>query len=124
MSRMKLTQGDTKPPVVTSLTDKVTGDPIDVSQATVLLKFRKEGSTTLQDTITAILLAGVVGADGTVNTNLPYNTEGKGGRVQFDWGPASLAGEPGDYEGEIEITFPDGTQSVYETLKFHLREQF
>jgi hypothetical protein len=36
-----------------------------------------------------------------------------------------LQGDPGDYEGEIEITFPDGQiQTVYDPLKFKVREDF
>jgi len=36
-----------------------------------------------------------------------------------------LAGEAGDYEGEIQITFADTTvQTVYDLLKFKLREDF
>jgi hypothetical protein len=36
-----------------------------------------------------------------------------------------LAGEPGDYEGEIEITFSDSQiQTVYDLLKFKIRQDF
>jgi hypothetical protein len=36
-----------------------------------------------------------------------------------------VLGEAGDYEGEIQITFVDGTiQTVYDLLKFKLREDF
>jgi hypothetical protein len=36
-----------------------------------------------------------------------------------------LQGTPGDYEGEIEITFTDGQiQTVYDVLKFRVREDF
>jgi hypothetical protein len=39
--------------------------------------------------------------------------------------PAMLEGTPGDYEGEVEITFADGQrQTVYDTLKFKVREDF
>jgi hypothetical protein len=39
--------------------------------------------------------------------------------------PTSLDGAPGDYEGEIEITFADSTiQTVYDLLKFKLRQDF
>jgi hypothetical protein len=39
--------------------------------------------------------------------------------------PAMLQGAPGDYEGEIEITFVDTTvQTVYDLLKFKVREDF
>jgi hypothetical protein len=36
-----------------------------------------------------------------------------------------LQGAPGDYEGEIEITFSDSQiQTVYDTLRFKVREDF
>jgi hypothetical protein len=36
-----------------------------------------------------------------------------------------LQGEAGDYEGEISITFSDGQiQTVYEPMKFKVREDF
>ena len=47
--------------------------------------------------------------------------------VAFYWStdPTALDGPPGDYEGEIEINFSDGTiQTVYDPLKFKLREEF
>jgi hypothetical protein len=39
--------------------------------------------------------------------------------------PEMLEGAPGDYEGEIEIIFGDGQiQTVYDLLKFKVREDF
>jgi hypothetical protein len=36
-----------------------------------------------------------------------------------------LAGEAGDYQGEIEITFADSQiQTVYDFLKFKIRQDF
>jgi hypothetical protein len=36
-----------------------------------------------------------------------------------------LTGDAGDYEGEIEITFADNqVQTVYDLLKFKVREDF
>ena len=107
--KIKLVQGDTRPSLVTTLTDVTTGAAINITGATVLLKFRAAGATTLQSTIT-----------GTV-------TNGAGGVVVFNWAddPTSLNGAPGDYEGEIQITFSDTTiQTVYDLLKFKLRQDF
>jgi hypothetical protein len=73
------------------------------------LKFRKTGATTLTATLT-----------GTV-------VDAANGVVEFYWAsvPTSLDGEPGQYEGEIEITFADGQrQTVYDTLNFVLRQDF
>lgn len=107
--KIKLVQGDTRPSLVTTLTDSTTGLAINITGATVRLKFRAVGSAELQAT-----LIGVV-------------TDGAGGVVVFDWSdsPTSLDGTPGDYEGEIEITFADSTvQTVYDLLKFKLRQDF
>jgi hypothetical protein len=46
--------------------------------------------------------------------------------VVFQWNPTTLSVPAGDYEGEIEVTFPSGggIQTVYDLLKFKLREDF
>lgn len=107
--KIKLVQGDTRPALVCSLTDDVTGTAINITGATVVLKFRAVGATTLTATVSGSV------------------TDGANGGVVFfpASAPEMLAGEPGDYEGEIEITFADGTvQTVYDVLKFKLREDF
>ncbi len=107
--KIRLVQGDTKPSLVTTITDSITGGAINVTGATVRLKFREAGATSVRSTII-----------GTV-------TDGANGSVVFDWGddPEALNGDPGEYEGEIEITFDDGSiQTVYDVLKFKLRQDF
>jgi hypothetical protein len=107
--KIRLVQGDTRPNLVTTLTDSTNGSAINITGATVRLKFRAVGATTLKSTLT-----------GTV-------ADGANGLVVFDWSddPTSLDGDPGDYEGEIEITFADTTvQTVYDLLKFKLRQDF
>jgi hypothetical protein len=107
--KIKLVQGDTKPALVCTITDDITGSAIDITGATVRLKFRAVGSTTL--------IATVIGT--VVN--------GPTGQVTFypSTAPAMLSGSAGDYEGEIEITFADTTvQTVYDLLKFKVRGEF
>lgn len=107
--KIKLVQGDTKPALVCNITDEITGNAIALTGATVLLKFRAVGSTDLTATVTGSV------------------TNGPNGQVAFypASAPAMLLGEAGDYEGEIQITFTDGTiQTVYDLLKFKLREDF
>lgn len=107
--KIKLVQGDTRPALVCTITDENTGNAIDITSCTCRLKFREVGATTLTATLT-----------GTI-------TNGSAGQVTFYWAsdPTSLAGDPGDYEGEIEIQFADGQiQTVYDTLKFKLRQDF
>lgn len=107
--KIKLVQGDTRPALVCAITDDTSGLPINISGATVLLKFRAVASTTLQATVTGSV------------------TDGPNGAVVFypASAPEMLAGEPGDYEGEIEITFADGQiQTTYDVLKFRVRQEF
>jgi hypothetical protein len=109
MSVIKLVQGDTRPALVVTLTDHTTTDPINLTGATCRLKFRKVGASTLTATLV-----------GTV-------TNAAQGIVEFYWAsvPTSLSGEPGQYEGEIEVTFSDTQiQTVYDTLQFVLRQEF
>lgn len=125
--RIRLVRNDTRPILVVSLTTESTNDPIDISDVgtVVRMRFRRVGTTTLSATLTATKLPGIVLDDGTVETSPPYNVAGKGGRCSFAWTPQALAGDPGDYEGEIELSFADGTvQTVYDIVKFRLRADF
>jgi len=104
-----LVQGDSnRPQVQATITDENTGAVVDITGATVIMKFRQTGSTTLQDTIT-----------GTV-------TNGAGGVCVFPMTALSMSGEPGNYEGEIQVTFASsgGVQTVYDPLRFRMREDF
>lgn len=126
--RIKLVRNDTRPPIVVQLSDSVTDDPIDLTTATaVRLKFRAQGADDLTATLVGTILPGRVDEDGVIDNTSPYDVAGVGGRVVFNWigTPLALAGDPGNYEGEIEITYTDTTvQTVYETLKFKLRDDF
>ncbi len=107
--KIKLVQGDTRPALVVTITDDDTGSPVNIGGATVLLKFRQAGATELTATIPG------------------YVTDGSGGVCVFypATAPEMLQGDAGDYEGEIEITFDDGqVQTIYELLKFKVREDF
>lgn len=123
--KIKLVQGDSRPQLVLSLQDSNTGAGIDISTATTRLKFRALGQTTILATLTAVPIPGYVNADGTIDFTGPYATSGAGGRAVVNWTSNALSSDAGDYEGEIEITFADGTvQTVYDMLKFKLRAQF
>jgi hypothetical protein len=105
--KIKLVQGDTKPQIKVTLTDETTGEPVDITAATPRLKFRAANTTTVLTTMV-----------GTV-------TVGSAGECVFVWPTGALDVEPGDYEGEVEVTFQDNTiQSVYDLLKFKLRQDF
>lgn len=107
--KIKLVQGDTRPVLLCTITDENTGVVIPLTGAAVSLKFRQAGAATL----TATVVGSVI--------------DGPNGQVVFypASAPEMLQGEPGDYEGEIEITFSDSTvQTVYDVLKFKVREDF
>jgi hypothetical protein len=107
--KIRLVRNDTRPALVCTITDDTTNAPIDITGATVLLKFRQAGAEVLQATV-----AGAV-------------TDGPAGEVVFypASAPEMLQGEPGDYQGEIEITFPDGQiQTVFDLLRFGIRQDF
>lgn len=106
--KIKLVQGDTRPQIKVTLTDDTTGLAIDITGATVRMKFRAAGATVLTDTLTGIVL------------------DGPAGVVVFPWNATTLDCTPGDYEGEIEITFAAGAgiQTAYQPLKFQVRAQF
>lgn len=116
-----LVQGDTLPEIQLQLKDSntaatnavldpddnTTWAPIDISDAVVRIKMRALGSTTVSSTILCIRVA-------------PYTD----GNVTFTFDNSELA-TAGVFEGEIEITYTNGTvQTVYDKLKFSVREQF
>lgn len=104
-----LVRGDTGPALVCTIVDNVTGAVVSLDGATVNLQFRAVGSSTLQATVPGVVTDGPNG----VVTFFPSST------------PAMLQGEAGDYEGEIQIDFPSGqTQTLYDLLKFKVREEF
>jgi hypothetical protein len=107
--KIKLVQGDTRPALICTLKDENTGEAIDLTDCTVVLKFRALGSETLQATVPGSVVNGPAGSV----VFYPASA------------PEMLQGEPGDYEGEVEITFADGQkQTVFDPLKFKVREDF
>jgi hypothetical protein len=106
---IRLVEGDEKPVIVLTLTDDQTGSPIDLSLSTtvVTIKFREAGTTTLLSTIPTSKLSG-----------------GTTGQIQFNFTGGVLDVDPGMYEGEIVINFNGEVQTVYDTLRFTVRENF
>jgi hypothetical protein len=106
--KILLVQGDTRPAIVCTLLDEVSEAPIGLTGATPRLNFRAPGSATILTTITGSV------------------TDGPNGVCVFHpaTAPEMLDGF-GYFEGEIEITFADGQiQTVYELLKFKVRQEF
>lgn len=123
--KIKLVQGDTRPALVVSLTDENSGAPLGLDGSTCRLYFRRLGETEILATLTGLTIPGRVLPDGNLDFTAPYNLSGSGGRVQFNWAAGDLDQPAGEYEGEIEVTFADSTkQTVYDKLKFKIREDF
>lgn len=117
---IELVTGDSLPSLIFTLRDKSvaasgytldendedTWAPIDITGATVRMRIRVVGETTLTDTRT-----------GTVE-------DGPAGRVSVSFLTTTFA-DAGTYEGELEVTFASGgIQSVVQLIKFKVREGF
>ena len=109
MSSIKLVQGDNLPIVTLTLTDAQTGNAIDLSAATttVVVKLRAATGTTILSTLSCSKTNG--GGDGVVAFNFPNTT---------------LAVAPGQYQGEIEMSFNGQILTVFDLLQFTVRAQF
>lgn len=120
-SAILLVRGDTLPAIEMTLRDKNTAAqgetldpedsstwaPYDLTGATVLFKFREEGSDAVKDTLTM-----VVNGDATT------------GKVILLWGNDTLD-TAGKFTGEIEITNAEGKVStVFDQLSFIVREDY
>lgn len=118
---IKLVAGDDKPVLSFTLRDsnsavsglvldpddETTWEPIDITGVTVRVKFRALGSSGILDTMTCTHISS---ADGT---------------CFMEWNPTTLDVEAGTYEGEIELTYSDGTVlTLFDKLKFKVRAEF
>jgi len=105
---IKLVRNDNRPEIVLTITDEGTGLPMNLAGATEVVKFRKAGTTATLATLACT-----------------HVTDGTDGKTRFKFNGAALDVDAGLYEGEIEITHSDGdVQTVFELLKFKLREEF
>lgn len=104
---IKLVKGDNRPYIRLTLT-KADGTPLDLSDGgtTVSVHFRSVNSETVMQTIIASKLDG-----------------GASGEVMFNFPGTSLDVEPGYYEGEVEVSFDGDKQTLYDRLKFFVRDQ-
>lgn len=118
---INLVVGDTLPEVTVTLRDSnqaATGqtldpnnsntwNPIDLTGASVKMRIRKVGSTTVTSTLTMSIVS--PGTDGKATTNFPAGT----------------LTEAGLFEAEVEITFSNGgKQTVNDLLKLKVRDDF
>jgi hypothetical protein len=117
---IKLVTGDTLPELTFTLKDSNTAAsgltldqnnsdtwaPINVTGATVKLRLRELGSTTVKTTLTCTV------------------TNGSEGKVATDF-PSGTLDTAGTFEGELELTFSGGgKQTVQDLIKFKVRSDF
>jgi len=105
-NRIKLVQGDTLPNLRLTLKN-ADGLPIDITTATVRMRFRDRGTTTVLSTLIATKPSG-----------------GYDGKVVFAFESDTLAVPAGLYEGQIEVDYGSGTQTIYDILQFQIRASF
>ncbi len=117
---LNLVTGDTLPELTFTLRDSntaasgqtldpnnnTTWAPINVTGASVKLRLRELGSTSVKSTLTCSV------------------SDGSAGKVITDF-PAGTLDTAGTFEGEIEITFSSGgVQTVYDLIKLKVRSDF
>jgi hypothetical protein len=86
--------------------NSATWEPINVTGATVKLRLRELGSTSVKSTLTCSV------------------TNGSAGKVATDF-PTGTLDTAGTFEGELELTFPNGgIQTVNDLIKFKVRSDF
>jgi len=117
---LNLVTGDTLPELTFTLKDSNTAatglildesdsntwQPINVTGATVRLRLRKLGSSSLKATLNCVI------------------TDGSAGKVATDF-PTGTLDTAGTFEGELELTFADGgIQTVNDLIKFKVRSDF
>ena len=104
-----LVQDDIGTQVRATITREDDNLPADLSDATVVLKFRAKGTSTILSTIDCI----------------SSSAQLLNGEAVFQFTNGQLSVEEGKYEGEIEATFTDGRiESVFEKLEFYVRQDF
>jgi hypothetical protein len=105
--KIRLVRGDTGPQIRLSLTDDITGEPLNLTGATVTLHFRAAGEPV------ALFSRQCYVNPQTASTGVAI----------VQWNEGDLDRTEGDYEGEVEVTYSAGLrQTVYDLLKFKLRE--
>ena len=104
----QLVKDDTAPQIKATLTREDTGSAIDLTGATIRMYFRAKGGSSILFTLTA-----------------PVTSDYSSGIVLFSFSSGNLNIDEGYYEGEIEITYSNGTvETVYKVLDFYVRGDF
>lgn len=109
MTIFNLVQSDTAPQVKAVITRSDTGAVVDMTGATVRMYFRAKTSTNVLFTSTA--------------ANVGDNFSN--GIAVFIFTAGQLSQPEGYYQGEIEITYSNGTvETIFDLLSFYIRADF
>jgi hypothetical protein len=109
IATVDLVAGDNLPFIGLQLTDAATGDPIDLSPTgtAAVVQFRHLNGA---------------GSPPLATINCSYVTDGTDGKITFNFPGDTLDVAPGQYEGQIVITFGSGNvQTVFDLLRFRVR---
>lgn len=101
---IRVVAGNNRPIVQLILRDEFTDDPVDISQSTTSI----------------VVLFRAIGEVGVLAT-LPCTKTGATGGIKFSFPGASLAVQPGLYEGDVVIDYNGEKQTAYEKLRFRVR---
>ena len=102
-----LVQGDTGPQIKATVTRDSTA--VDISDAVTKMHFRKKFS---EDLIVSLL-------------NVSVTSDQENGIAIFVFAEGDLDLDAGEYQGEVEVVFNDGTrETIYELIDFTLRKDF
>jgi hypothetical protein len=105
-----LVQDDIGTQLKAVLTREDDGVAVNLTDATVRLKFRARGSTTVLFTLSSITTS---------------DEDKENGIAVFQFASGNLDVDEGKYEGEIEATFDNGSiETVFEKLEFYVRADF
>ena len=102
---LNFVRGDTAPQIQLTLTDDVTGLPLNLTGATVSLHVRAVNTTVLSFTRAATILTPLDGV------------------CVIAWGETDLMVAPGNYEAEVEVYYAETgiRETIYDLLSFVVR---
>ena len=110
MTTIYLVQGDSGSQIKATLTRDDSGAAINLTDATVKLKFKKKNTTTVLSTLTSIVSS---------------SDDLLAGSAVFEFNSSDLDISPGAYVAEIFIEFDSGDiETVYEELDIQVREDY
>jgi hypothetical protein len=108
MSTIRLVRNDTGPQLRFTITDSLTGSPINLTDATVTLHFKAVDSDTTLFSRAAVVLP-----------------PGTNGLAVLQWQVGDLDLDAGQYVGEVETVLNTGLrETIFNVLQFELRDDF